>query len=302
MEINERTPERSSVPYAEKKLGEMLTFACEQLYPADGFRLELDGITPTPLVHKELEARTGYALDTKHGAKIELAYDSEQDALVLESLRHPLSSQPTMALVIQRMEHADPDKRYVEYLDTGKSQEETQPRQATQVSSADTEHILNGYHLGDIPHPDHDSYRLWRANLFSLCTNGWKTSEYVNLFTGITQHNSESIEISQSTEYTADGNPQTVRTIARTYDMFDDTGAMIQKYADSAIELETPFSHTVRLRRDVAEIKDDPKEPGKQIVGSIKSERIPLDEDSFNGFAGLIEDATLALRQTRAES
>jgi len=293
--------EREVIPYTEQKLSEQLDFACEQLYPTNGFKLELQGIAPTVLVRKELEAYTGVNLDAKTGATIVLGYDDIKSELSLTSLRHPLDNQSSASLVIQKTTNNEDGLEYIAFLDiSGREFSASSSKKDEPLTAEDIAHILEGYGVSDIPHPTHEIYRLWRANLLSNCQKGWKLSEEVEMFVDMQEHKTETIKVNIDEQYQEEGITSRTKQISRVLSINDDSGATGQQFESSIIQVDNDYGRTVHLQNNLMQKEFHPfvaGDPG--VVLKSTSENVTLDLDSFNAYKGLIEDATSHLQQTK---
>jgi len=299
--MNEHLAERESAPFSERILSEKLDFACEQLYPTTGFKLELQGIAPSVLVRKELEAFSGAELNPESGATIELAYDVSEKDLVLQTLTHPFDKLGSTSLVIQRTSNQTDGLQYIAFLDF--SGPKFRPAESTSdepLLNDDIVRILEGYGIADIPHPTHDIYRLWRANLLSNCQKGWKVSEEVEMFVDMKEHSIETIKIGVDEQYEEDGIVSRTKEVSRVYNIIDDSGASGQEFVSTLIQIDDDYGRTVHLRNELAKKEIQPFIPGDPgVVLSSESENLTLDYDNFNAFKHLLDDATHYLKETR---
>lgn len=293
--------EQKEVPYAERKLTELLDFACDQLYPTTGYRLELDGITSDLSTLKWLEAVSGYSLDTKSGAKIEFLFDAKSNQLVLDTFRQPLKDQQALSLAIQRTQSPDSKLQYISFLETTDDilPDPLNPTHAP-ILPEDVDRILAGYGVTEVPNPDNDTFILWRAELMSRCKAGWRVFEYAKLLTDFTMNNTETIEISNTQTFSEDGEVSVVKTISKNYELVDDSNHFTQSHSNTAVSIANAYGASFHLRAEVVDKELDPfvlNDSGKII--SDKTSPIPLTEDSFNDFKRLLDDSVAYLRASK---
>ncbi len=287
--------ERKNPPFGEAKLNELLDFACDQLYPTTGFTLELDGIDPTVLTRKELEAYSKVSLDQATAATIKLAYDTTKDALLLESLRHPLDGQPSAQLVIHRTTRDIDGLEYIIFIEAGGQEYPGKPDKNVPLTNERVNNFLAGYGVADIPHPNHEMYRLWRANLLSNCQKGWKVSEEVELLVDYTDRKSETILITTNENYAEEGEIIKTKRLARVYEMYEDITSS-QKIESAIHQIDNSYGRSLNMQLQVTELDHSPFVLGDTpTVTRRQVENIALDHDSFSTFRGLVEDATLYL-------
>jgi hypothetical protein len=292
--------ETRKVPFEEQKLTELLDYACDQLHPTTGYRLELDGISPDKVTLKELEAKSGYSFDPLKGAKIDFIYDEDDGQLVLNTLRHPLAGQSDLWFTLSRTTNSHHQLQYIGFLESGTAV--PSPSDVEWQHTLDTEFIsrvLAGYGVPYIPHPDHESYQLWRANLMSQCENGWTVYEYARLFLDMTESTTKSIELSSTQSLSNEGEVSVIKTLSSNYDLTDGSGEFAQYLSSTAVTMTNTYGTTLRLRQESVDVKLDPftiNDPG-EVVHST-STAIPLTHDSFNNFKRTIDDTIHYLKES----
>jgi len=310
--MNESKIERADLPENEKKLSDMLDFACEQLYPTTGFGLELQGIKPALLTQKELEAYSGASLDNNSGATIKLVYDVASEQLIFESLRHPIANHHTAAFVIHKTQNETDGLQYIAFLDlAGEKYRPVSDGKNTPLFDETVNQILSGYQIGDIPHPSHDEYRLWRANLLSNCQDGWKLSEKVEILVGMEEHNTEVLQISVNEEFQQKGIVSRVKEISHVYiedcdvsndpDSAANSGNSAQnhtkKFESKLTQIDEDYSRVLSLRKISTEKEYDPFVVGDEgKVLSKETKVLPMNQRNFNIFKSLLDNAALFLQ------
>jgi hypothetical protein len=294
--------EQKNIPYGERKLNELLDFACEQLYPTTGFTIELNGIAPSIRTQKELEAFSKVNLDPKTGATIRLAYDMSEDALILDSFRHPLDRQSAANLVIHRTQQPIDGLEYIAFIEVhGQTYIPKADGKDSILTNEMVDYFMGGYGIFDAPHPTHESYQLWRANLLSNCQDGWKVSEEVELFVDLDEHKTETIYVSNNQTYAEKGEISKVKKVSRVYTVHDENNSSSQQLETSITQMTNPFGQSINMRNELTKRTQEPftvADPG--IITSHQEEPIALNEDSFLTFQRLIEDTAHYLHEQKA--
>jgi hypothetical protein len=273
----------------EKQMSELLDTTCELLYPTTGFELELQGLKPTILTQKELEAYGKVNLDTVTGATIKMTYDISLDQLVLKSIRHPLKDQPSSALVIHETESDIDGLTYIAFLDFDNqiytpSQSEKNGLLRHDALAA----ILKGYGIDDAPHPSHDDYRLWRANLLSNCQQGWKVAEQVELLVYMEDNKTDTVKVSVHEEYNQDGTVNRVKQISKST---TETDSSIRKSESKLMQVDTYFDRELSLVEEMIETEYDPFIKGNPgPVLAHETEASPINQASFKTFKSLLDE------------
>jgi hypothetical protein len=291
--------EHEAISYSEKKLRELLDYTCDNLYPTDHFKLELQGMLPSALTKNEVEALAGVELDEKTGATIALAYDTNTEALELQSLRHPLDHSGKNAFIIARADSTTPDPVYVAFLDVNGKTDILGPHiEGNSFTKEEIAHILEGYGIDNVPHPADTAYQLWRANLLSTCTKGWKTSEEVELFVDMREHTLETIKVGYKEEYIEGSTNNRTKYVSRIFDTNNDSRSYQQQVQMNLMQTENDYDSSIQMHKSLVETEVKPYPlSGKAIKTEHSDEPIDFDEDSFNAFKSLLEDTALYLHE-----
>lgn len=302
--MSQERPEYESTPYAERRLHELLDSTCEKLYPSTGFTLEFQGLVPDMITKKGLEAYGGVPLDPKAGATIKLAYDIAEQQLVLQSIVHPIDQLPSSSLVLQRTNDRTEGLEYISFLEiSGREFTPTASKKDRPITQSDIHRILQGYGIHDIPHPTHESYRLWRANALSSCKKGWDISEEVELFVDMQEHKTETIKVKVNEKYQESDSISHTKQISHVFNIAEESGAYSQTLESSLIQIHNKHGRVLHLYNELTQKEHQPFVLGdKGIVLKNETESIKLDLDAFNAFRGLLEDATSYLHEEVKES
>ncbi len=314
---NSQTMEYSSTPdqfsfesepsTIEKSHEILLDQLCEQLYPTTGFELTLEGIHPNTLTRKELEAFFKVELSEKHGATIILAYDIVTDSLELESFSYPLKQKPEDSFVIKRSKQEIDGLRYIPYKElSGESREYDKEHHHAPLIQDRITAVLAGCGIIDIPHPDHDSYRLWRASFLDKCRDGWKATEKVRLITGFIDDIEHNTAVEHSTtimrEITCQSNGQIREmSLLQRGSIYSSPHSDIVQETRQILAQDRDVRSTVTYAiRDSTALERDPFVIGKSSVLKRTQQQTPLTPETLESFTAIHDEASelLAYRTT----
>lgn len=272
----------------------------EKIHPTTGFTLELNGISPALLTQKELEAYSGANLNSESGANISFGYDLAEDALVLKKLSHPLDSQDAISFVLQRTNDPRDGLQYIAFIEAagGVFRPSSADESHSMITNDMVQSILAGYGITDTPHPTHDSYQLWRANLLSDCQEGWKITEEAEIFMDLDEHKTESILIRHNETYNENGEATRTKKVARQFTLHGDDESSVQHMQAIITQISTPYGQSLNLRNETCDFTTETFVSGETgTVSNQQWENIPLDKDSFAEFSNLLEETSLSLRR-----
>ncbi len=158
--------------------------------------------------------------------------------------------------------------------------------------------ILAGYGITDAPHPTHESYQLWRADLLSNCKEGWKITEEAEIFVDLDAHKTESILIRHHETYNEGNEATRVKRVARQFTLHGDDESSIQHMQAVITQISNPYGQSLNLRNESCDFTTEEFVSGETgTITNQQSENIPLDKDSFAEFSNLLEETALYLRR-----
>ena len=294
------TPESHQPPETEKKLSALLTETCDLLYPTTGFSLELDGVHPTPLAKKELEAFSGLELSDTKGASITLAYNIESDTFELESFAHALKNQSDASFMIHKTTDPRDGLQYIPFAQFESAQYDISQSSKNRALTNDTlASFLAGYHLSHIPHPTHESYQLWRADLLSNCQKGWKTTESTTLITGVSESTEETIQVRKEIYYQDGGDIYSRHEIVHSNILNDPRESPSVQIVSTALDEEIdPFGKSIHAVKRVTHEEHHPFVYGYvEKSEDVYIEDAPLDEKTLATFTRMSNTAKDLLKR-----
>ncbi len=290
----------SDKPEIELKHAELIDDVCDLLYPTTGFRLTLEGIKPAMADKKAIEAFAQIGLSDEYGATIELAYNITTDSLELQSIQHPLASNPDGYFSILRTDSPHEDLRYIPIIDTGQSDEDLVKNYINPTLTGSTlESILAGYGVAEIPHPSHESYQLWRADFLSACQDGWKTTEQVTLLTGLTDTATETISVKNELLYQEGGEVLRTKEVGLSNLLAEPNSMTTQETATRLTQEEGKIGIDISLQEEVITKEIDTIVVNNDTVVEIKRETLPVTSTSLRKFKDICTEAKLYLQLQR---
>jgi len=287
-------------PYSERKLSELLDYATENLYPTNLYTMNLKGVKPSLLTQKELQAYSGVDLDSSTGADIRFGFDESEDALVLKSIEHPLNKQSNAKFVIERTSSVEQAGLYTCYITI--ADEKYSPQGTDNGTSIDTDKvtdILAGYNIGDIPHPSDAAFALWKANILSCCVTGWDVHEEAEYIEDIQEHSIELINIQRDIFHNENGSGGQVKQASRIYDVRNDSTDHTLRVESRLTQTDFGYTRTVNLSNLFTDIPMATTETGNAKAPETKTEPAELNQNNYESFKRLLEEAHAHLRASK---
>jgi len=268
--------------YAEKKLGELLTNATDSLRPGIGYSLELDGMQPTKLAAKELEAYFGHTLDTSSGMKVTLAYDSENERLTLKQLDAPIRGAHGVARLFRT--------ETLGYVPSIEINGQAYNARGSIMDSSFAEGLLSAFSIDQAPTQDARAYQEWRDTLLER-TSGWHLVEKLEIPETATL---DTVQFStlqkEATLNLAKGVMASTRSFTRSIVQFDNE---TRHHTEQVLEMSNNVGdiQLVQYLKTFSLTADNPFVDYLDIRTNERLQVIPLTEDSHIDTARALTDA-----------
>lgn len=215
--------------YSERKLSELIEFATRDLQPGPGYQLRLEGVKPTALTHKELEAFFGATFDETQGASLDLIYNQDIEQMVLRELSFPLKGLDGRAQLLRT--------DTIGYIPVIEMRGNPFKSRSAYMSYDDGQRVLEGFGIPEIPSYDPLAYMHWRAGVLSK-TQGWHLIERLEVPLAVSQNSVQTSTLINEETVTPDLlHVSQRRSLTRSIVLFDDTNSSTS-HIDYTVESE----------------------------------------------------------------
>jgi len=275
-------------PYAERKLSEMLEYACSQIEPGHGYSLTVDGLKSSALVKHELEALFGAQLDDEKGATVSFGFDESTEALSVDAVSIPIFGIEGRAKIVRNK--LNDQIPYVHFVEVGESNESFVPQKSIRLTQQRVDAILSGFSVEKAPPIQTPEYTLWRSELLSQ-SRGWYLSETQQITTAYSEDSHSAITISNN-EFYSRGKVEQSKRVTTSTTFLQDSFTDLTQHINATIELVNDmkdkklrlFQQSYQVKNDFFDVYNDAEVIQNQI------EAIILNEDSFSSFRRLLDD------------
>lgn len=274
--------------YTQRKLSELLDVATDKLLPGSGYKLSLQGVPATPLMHKELEAFFGTSLDAEAGADITLGYDELSGQMVLADFSFPIKGIDGVARLLRT--------ETIGYIPAIIIRNQPFRSRNEYYSHKRGNDLLLGFGIDNIPSYDEVAYAQWRAKVL-VASRGWHLKEALEIPLNLDIDSAQTITLQNEEAFDlASAKLLRKKSITRSIMLFnsdDDSTQHIEQTLESATDKD---SHTMPMYTRTYKKSRDPIVINAEDVTDSEMKALRMDRNSYNDFKNSLEDI-IAIRK-----